>query len=89
MRIEVWRAPLTAWVLLMAALATTTLYAMVPAAPLKATAALTVIACKVAIIAWIFMRLRRAEALLRFAAATGLLWLVALFVLGFSDYFSR
>jgi caa(3)-type oxidase subunit IV len=82
------KAPLFAFAALLALLATTTTYALSPA-PGKTIAAAVIAAAKTSIIALIYMRLARASALTRFAAAAGPAWLLILFVLSGIDFSAR
>jgi len=81
--------PLVAWAGLLVALATTAVYAFIPAAPLKLWIGLSIAGLKAALIVLFFMRLTRAVALVRITAVVGLLWLSLLFILGFCDFLTR
>jgi cytochrome c oxidase subunit IV len=86
---EVLWAPLAVWAALMALLALTILYAYWPAVPLKTEVALAVGAAKAFLIAVFFMQLRQAAALVRLAAAAGLVWLTFLYLFASADYLTR
>ena len=86
---EVLWAPLGIWAALMVLLALTILYAYWPALPLKTEVGLAIGAAKALLIAIFFMQLRQAAALVRIAAATGLVWLAFLYLFTSSDYLTR
>lgn len=86
---EVLWAPIIVWVLLMALLGLTILYAYSPAAPLKTEVALAIGAAKAILIALFFMQLRRAAGLTRLAAAAGLCWASLLYLFSFADFLTR
>jgi cytochrome c oxidase subunit 4 len=50
---------------------------------------MSIAAAKAFLIAWFFMHLREASALVRLAACGGLLWLAILFGLGLGDWLAR
>ena len=82
-------APLLVWAELLVLLGATLAYAYVPHAPLKVEAALTIGAAKAALIAMLFMQLRRASGLVRVAAVVGLCWASFLYLFAFADYLTR
>lgn len=86
---EVVLVPLAAWAALAAAIAVTCLYANLPNGPLKPAVALAIAAGQALVSGVLFMRLGRASALVRLAAAAGFLWLSLLFILAFADYLTR
>jgi caa(3)-type oxidase subunit IV len=86
---ELARAPLIAWGGLCALLTFTVILAYVPLGPMNLPISLFIAAIKTAIIAVVFMQLGSASGLIRLAGLTGLLWLLFLFLLTFTDYLSR
>lgn len=81
--------PLFVWCGLMLLLAATIGYAYLPGAPLKIVSGLLVATAKGALIAAIFMELRKSSGLVRIAAVAGLAWLSLLFLFSFADFFTR
>ena len=81
--------PLIVWAALMLLVGTTLCYAYWPGAPLMFAAGLLVAATKIALIAAIFMQLRKASALVLIASAVGLAWLSLLFLFSFADFLTR
>jgi cytochrome c oxidase subunit 4 len=55
----------------------------------NSTINLVIAGIKAALVAWFFMRLRRSTPLLRFAAAAGVVWVMLLIGLSFSDLLFR
>ncbi|MBP2302430.1 cytochrome C oxidase subunit IV family protein [Azospirillum picis] len=84
------RALLLTWVALLALLAATLALAYVPmSGPLNVAVALGISAGKALLVLAVFMKLFRASALTRAAAAAGLFWLGILFALAATDYLTR
>lgn len=81
--------PLVVWIALLAALAVTVAYALLPHAPLKPVVALSISALKATIIALFFMRLNKETSLVRLTALAGVFWLSFLFLFAFADYLTR
>ena len=88
-RREIVLIPMLVWTGLMILLGATLGYAYLPNAPGKIVSGLIVAAAKAGLIAWIFMQLRKASAIVRLAALAGLAWLSLLFVFSFSDFLTR
>jgi cytochrome c oxidase subunit 4 len=78
-----------AYVALMAMLLLTYASTLVPLGAFKPVANIGIGAVKAAIILCVFMHLAKAEPLTRLAGALAYLWLILMFVLGFSDYLTR
>jgi cytochrome c oxidase subunit IV len=88
--LSMWGWPTLLWAVLVSLVAATFAAAYSPlGAPIKAAIHLAVMAAQVTLIGVFFMNLRRSRALLWFAAAAGLYWLIIMFVLTFNDYVSR
>ena len=67
-------------------LADSTAYAFLPRAPLKATVSFGIAATKSALVVAVFMRLLRANSLIRAAAFIAPLWLCIFIALAWADY---
>ncbi|MGA1858073.1 cytochrome C oxidase subunit IV family protein [Azospirillum sp. 11R-A] len=84
------RTYLFTWAALVGLLAATLALAYVPMpGPLNLVLALGISAAKALLVLALFMKLFRAPALTRAAAAAGLFWLAVLFVLSATDYLTR
>lgn len=81
----IWRRNGLVWLALLALLALTFGAAHLPLGAINVVIGLTIAGVKVALVALIFMGLDRSAALMRLAAAAGLLWLAILFMLTFAD----
>lgn len=77
------------WLALMVLLALTTASAYLPMGVWNTVANMAISCAKALLIALFFMHLGRAGALLRLAAAAGLVFLALLFGLSWSDYATR
>jgi cytochrome c oxidase subunit 4 len=77
------------WIALMALLATTAACALLRLGWLNTAISLAVALAKALLVAFVFMRLKRAPALLRLAAVAGAVMLVLLFGLALTDYTTR
>jgi cytochrome c oxidase subunit 4 len=77
------------WIALMALLATTAGCALLRLGWLNTAISLAIALAKALLVAIVFMRLRRAPALLRLAAVAGAVTLVLLFGLSSTDYVTR
>jgi cytochrome c oxidase subunit 4 len=86
---ELAKGPLVVWLALLALLAISAGSAYVPLGPFNAAINLAVAAVMVFLLAVWLMNLRLSNALVRLIAASGLFWLIFMFVLTFTDYFSR
>ncbi|WP_322405212.1 cytochrome C oxidase subunit IV family protein [Massilia luteola] len=78
-----------AWIALMALLATTAGCALLRLGWLNTAISLAIALTKALLVAIVFMRLRRAPALLRLAAVAGAVTLALLFGLSLTDYATR
>lgn len=81
--------PLAVWGGLLLLLLLSIGYAYVPGGPAKLEIGLLVAAAKLALIAEVFMELRKASPLVRVAAAAGAFWLGLLFLFSFADFLTR
>lgn len=77
------------WIALLALLATTAACALLPLGWLNTAISLAIALAKALLVAIVFMRLKRASALLRLAAVTGAVTLALLFGLSLTDYATR
>jgi cytochrome c oxidase subunit 4 len=84
-----WRRNLPIWAALVVLLGLTCGAAYLPLGPFNVAVGLAIAAAKAAIVALLFMNLRRSSALVRLAAAAGFFWLVVLFALTLSDFVTR
>jgi caa(3)-type oxidase subunit IV len=84
-----WRGPALVWLVLLASLATSIGLAYLPLGNGNIEANLLIAAVMIALLFIFLMDLKSAKALLRVVAASGLLWLILMFTLTFSDYLSR
>jgi len=84
-----WKGPLAVWLILLALLAVSVGSAFIPLGRFNAAVNLAIAAIMVCMLAAFLMNLRWSSALVRIFAASGLLWLVFMFVLIFTDYLSR
>jgi cytochrome c oxidase subunit 4 len=89
---SVWdlaKQPLALWLVLLMLLAVSAASAYVQLGPFNAVLNLLIAAVMIFLLATFLMNLRWSSALVRIIAASGLFWLAFLFVLTFTDYFSR
>ena len=77
------------WAALMALLALTLASSYVRLAGFNTAANLGIAALKAALVAFFFMRLRSSGALVRLAAAIGLIWFLILLGLSLTDFLAR
>jgi cytochrome c oxidase subunit 4 len=77
------------WLALMALLAITAAVAWVPLGWVNTAISLGIALAKALLVALVFMRLRRAQGLLRLTALAGVVTLCLLFALGGADYATR
>jgi len=77
------------WLALLALLATSAASAWVPLGWINGAISLTIALAKALLVLVVFMRLRRAHALLRLTAVAGLCTLALLFALAGADYATR
>jgi cytochrome c oxidase subunit IV len=87
--LRLWIRPALVWAALLVLLGITVGGAYVPLGPFNTVLALAIAAAKAALVFIFFMHLTRSSALLRLAAVAGLFWLIFLFSLSLSDYFTR
>lgn len=85
----IWRRGLIVWALLLALLAASLVSAYAVPAPWGAALTFGIAATQAGLVALLFMRLDRADTLVRLAAACGLFWLAILFALTLTDTLSR
>jgi len=88
-RREIWLEPLLVWLVLLAILAASAWSAFLPLGAFNPTVNLLLAALMLLVLATFLMDLRNAKSVLRLVAAGGLLWVVFLFALTFTDYLSR
>jgi cytochrome c oxidase subunit IV len=86
---ELARGTAVVWIVLMVLLAVSAGSAYVPLGPANAAINLGIAAVMIVILAAYLMNLRGSTALVRLFAASGLFWLIFMFVLTFTDYLSR
>jgi cytochrome c oxidase subunit 4 len=80
---------LVLWIVLILLLALAATTAHVALGGFNVPIMLGAAAVEVALVAVVGMELDRSPALLRLAAATGIIWLVVMFTLSFSDFLTR
>ena len=83
------KGPLAVWAVLLVLLAISAASAFAPLGAFNAAINLGFAAVMIALLAVVLMNLRWSSALVRLVAASGLFWLVFMFVLTFTDYLSR
>jgi cytochrome c oxidase subunit IV len=81
----IWRRNGLVWLALLVLLALTFAAAHLPLGGFNVVIGLAIAGLKVALVALIFMGLGRSAALMRLAAAAGLIWLAILFMLTLTD----
>ena len=86
---RLWRAPALAWGVLVLLFAISLGSAYVPLGSGNLVLNLSIAAVMAIVLAVFLMDLRNAQILVRIVATAGLLWLVLMFALTFSDYLSR
>ena len=86
---SVWRVPIMVWVALLALLTLTVIAAYLPLGPVKLAVSLAIAGAKALLIAIFFMRLNKSSSLVRLTACAGFLWLIFMFMLAGTDYFTR
>jgi len=84
-----WRGPLLAWGVLVLLFAISLGSAYVPLGAGNLVLNLSIAAVMAIVLAVFLMDLRNSQILVRIVAIAGLLWLVLMFALTFSDYLSR
>jgi cytochrome c oxidase subunit 4 len=77
------------YVILLALLILTVVFAHAPLGPWNTPVALGIAAVKTVLVGWIFMEVREASGLLRIAPWFGISWLAVLVGLSLSDYLTR
>jgi len=86
---QICRLPVFTWLGLCALLAATCTLAFVPMGARNLPVSLCIAAMKAALVGAVFMQLRENNALNRFAASAGPIWLFIMFLLVGADYFTR
>ncbi len=84
-----WQAPALVWLALLVLFGTSFASAYVPLGTGNLALNLLIAAIMIAILVTFLMDLKSATALIRVVAMAGLLWLVLMFALTFSDYLTR
>ena len=84
-----WQAYGAVWLALVGIVLATLAFAYVPLGRAQTGLHLALAAIQIGLIWVAFMNLRRASVLLRLAACSAALWIVFMFALTFSDYWSR
>ena len=87
--IGLWRRNLPIWAALLVLLGVTCVAAYIPLGTLNVVVGLSIAAIKASLVAFLFMNLKRSDALIRLAAAAGFFWLIVLFALTLSDFLTR
>jgi len=83
------RTIILAWAALLALLALTVAASFAPLGRVLPYVSYGIAIAKTAIVAWIFMDLRKRDGLQRIAVGAGVVWLAILFVLMFGDILTR
>jgi cytochrome c oxidase subunit 4 len=86
---SLWRGPVAVWLLLLVLLAITCASAFVPMGAVNAAVNLGIAVVMLLLLGLYLMDLLGMSALIRLAAASGLLWIIFMFALTFADYWSR
>lgn len=86
---RLWVGPATAWLVLLVLFALSLGSAYLPLSAGNVALNLGIAAVMIAILATFLMDLRNSTVLIRIVAAAGLLWIVIMFSLTFTDYLSR
>lgn len=81
--------PLAVWAAMLALGAGSLAYALLPGMPAKPEIALLLFAAQAALVAGIFMNLRRGNGLVTMTALIGVVWLGFLFLFSFADLLTR
>jgi cytochrome c oxidase subunit IV len=86
---SLWRGPVAVWLLLLILLAVTVTSSFVPMGAANTAVNLVIAAVMLMLLGFYLMDLVGTTALIRLAAASGLLWIIFMFTLTFADYWSR
>jgi cytochrome c oxidase subunit 4 len=86
---SIWRRNILVWLALLILLGITFGVAHIPLGAGNVVTGLVVASVKAALVVVVFMGLRRADALIRLAAAAGAFWLLFLFGLTLTDVLAR
>ena len=86
---SLWRGPVAVWLLLLILLAVTVTSSFVPMGVPNTAVNLVIAALMLTLLGFYLMDLVGTTALIRLAAASGLLWIIFMFALTFADYWSR
>lgn len=81
--------PLKTWAGMIALVLLSAVYAHLPQMPAKLVANLALAAAQIGLIAMFLMQLRKAAAVVRLAAMTGVVWASFLFLFTFADFLTR
>lgn len=81
--------PLLVWLALFGLGAVSLGYALIPGAPLKPLASLTIVVAQASLVLSAFMKLGKASGLVRMTALIGVIWLSFLFLMAFADLATR
>jgi cytochrome c oxidase subunit 4 len=85
----IWRRNLIVWLALMPLVALTLGLAFLPLGSFNLPIALAIAAAKALLVAFMFMELRPAKSFVFLAASAGVVWLLIMFTLTFSDLLWR
>jgi cytochrome c oxidase subunit IV len=86
---SLWRGPVAVWLVLLVLLAVTCASAFVPLGAANTAVNMGIAAVMLLLLGFYLMDLVGTSALIRLAAASGLLWIIFMFTLTFADYWSR
>ena len=86
---EVVLIPALAWLGVALGIGATCAFAFLGPSRLHGPVTLAIAAAQALVSGFVFMRLDRANAVIRFVAAGGFMWLSFLFILSFGDYLTR
>jgi cytochrome c oxidase subunit IV len=84
-----WQSPTLVWLVLLILFGASLGSAYLPLGTGNLTVNLVIAATMIVVLVVFLMDLKGATALIRVAAAAGLLWLILMFALTFNDYLSR
>jgi cytochrome c oxidase subunit IV len=86
---SLWCGPVAVWLVLLVLLTATCASAFVPMGAANTAVNLVIAALMLMLLGFYLMDLAGTSALIRLAAASGLLWIIFMFTLTFADYWSR
>jgi cytochrome c oxidase subunit IV len=87
--LRTWRGYVVVWIVLVGVVLATVAFSYMPLGRAQSALHLALALIQIVLIWVVFMNLRRASALIRLAACSAALWLVFMFALTYTDYFSR